>query len=124
MPEKLGRYEILDELGRGGFAVVHRARDTELGRQVALKELRPTLLDDGEWLKRFKREARTIALLNHPRIVTIHDVLDIDERLFIVMRLVDGPSLEQLLAQKVRLPWSQALEIITTVAEAYIVKTY
>ncbi len=59
MAEQLGRYEILEELGRGGFAVVHRARDTELDRLVALKELRPTLLDDDEWLKRFKREAGT-----------------------------------------------------------------
>jgi serine/threonine-protein kinase len=76
MPEQLGRYEILEELSRGGFAVVHRARDTELDRQVALKELHSTFLNDTEWLKRFKREARTIAKLNHSHIVTIHDVLE------------------------------------------------
>lgn len=80
--------------------------------------MRPTLLDDGEWLKRFKRETRTIAQLNHAHIVTIHDVLETDDRLFIVMRLVDGPSLEHLLSQKGRLPWSRTLDIITTVAEA------
>ena len=94
MSEQLGRYEILDELGRGGFAVVHRARDTELNRYVALKELHPSFLNDADWIRRFKREAQTIAQLNHPRIVTIHDVLETDNRLFIVMRLVDGPSLE------------------------------
>ena len=61
MPEQLGRYEILEEIGQGGFAIVHRARDTKLDRLVALKELRATMLQDADWVRRFKREARTIA---------------------------------------------------------------
>ena len=52
MPEQLGRYEILEELGRGGFAVVHRAQDTELNRYVALKELHPSFLNDTDWIRR------------------------------------------------------------------------
>ena len=66
MSDLLGRYEILEEIGRGGFAIVYRVRDSELGRQVALKELRPSLLNDSDGVERFKREARTIAQLQHP----------------------------------------------------------
>ncbi len=106
MTEELGRYKILEKLGQGGFAIVYRAHDTELDRQVALKELRQSLLADGEGVKRFKREARTIARLNHPRIVTIYDVLTVAQRLFIVMHLVDGPSVDNLIAGQRRLPWS------------------
>jgi serine/threonine protein kinase len=118
MSEKLERYEILEEIGQGGFAIVYRAQDLELDRPVALKELRPTLLHDTEWVKRFKREARTIARLDHSRIVTIHDVVEVTRRLFIVMRLVDGSSLDELVVTEGHLAWSRVLEIITAVAEA------
>jgi tRNA A-37 threonylcarbamoyl transferase component Bud32/cytoskeletal protein CcmA (bactofilin family) len=103
-----GRYEILEEIGQGGFAIVYRAHDTKLDRPVALKELRSLLLQDTNWVKRFHQEARTIARLDHPRIVTIHDVYETQERLFIVMRLVDGPGLEELITSRGRLPWSVA----------------
>ena len=59
MTEQLERYEILEKIGEGGFAIVYRARDTKLGRLVALKELRPVLLHDTDWVRRFRREART-----------------------------------------------------------------
>ena len=117
MTEQLGRYEILDELGQGGFAIVYRGRDTELDRLVALKELRPTLILDEAWIRRFRREAITIARLDHPNIVPIYDVYDTQNRLFIVMRLIEGPSLEDLITTRGRLPWSEGLEIITAVAE-------
>jgi serine/threonine protein kinase len=117
MTETLGRYEILEKIGQGGFAIVYRARDTELDRLVALKELKPILLQDTNWVKRFRREARAIARLDHPRIVPIYDVGQAEERLFIVMRLVDGPSLEELIGRQGRLPWPEALEIVTTLAE-------
>jgi tRNA A-37 threonylcarbamoyl transferase component Bud32 len=111
------RYEILEEIGQGGFAIVYRARDTKLDRLVALKELRSLLLQDTSWVKRFHQEARTIARLDHPRIVTIHDVYEMQGRLFIVMRLVDGSGLEELITKQGHLPWSEAIEIITAVAE-------
>jgi serine/threonine protein kinase len=117
MSGELGRYEILEEIGQGGFAIVYRARDTQLDRLVALKELRSILLHDKEWVKRFRREARTIARLDHPRIVTIHDVGEVEERLFIVMRLVDGPSLEELISTRGHFSWSEAVEVIIAVAE-------
>jgi LuxR family maltose regulon positive regulatory protein len=117
LAEKLGRYEILEEIGQGGFAIVYRARDTQLERLVALKELRPALLHNTDWVKRFHREARTIARLDHPHIVTIYDVYEVKDRLFIVLRLVNGPSLEKLLATQGRFPWSEAVEIIDVVAD-------
>ncbi len=116
MTTKLGRYEILEEIGQGGFANVYRALDVELEREVALKELKPALLGNLEWVKRFRREARTIARLDHPHIVPVYDVYETQQRLFIVMRLVNGPSLEQVLAEKGRLSWAEALEITTAVA--------
>jgi WD40 repeat protein/serine/threonine protein kinase len=117
MTEELGRYKILEEIGRGGFAIVYRARDTKLNRSVALKELRPGLLDDVEWVKRFNREAQTIAHLDHGRIVTIHDVVELNKRLFIVMRLIKGPSLDEVIAGQGPMAWSQTVESIRAVAE-------
>jgi tRNA A-37 threonylcarbamoyl transferase component Bud32 len=116
MSEPMGRYEIVQEIGRGGFATVYRARDTSLARMVALKELRATLLQDEEWVRRFRREGQTIARLDHPHIVPIYDVYESDARLLIVMRLVDGPNLEQRLNRAGRLSWPEILEIIRAVA--------
>lgn len=117
MTEQVGRYEIFGEIGQGGFATVYRARDTELDRWVALKELKPILLQDTGWVQRFRREARAIARLDHPRIVTVYDVAEIAQRLFIVMRLVDGPSLEELIVRQGLLSWPEAVEIISALAE-------
>ncbi|MEW5959152.1 MAG: protein kinase [Chloroflexota bacterium] len=117
MQEILGRYELEEEIGQGGFAIVYRAHDNELDRRVALKELKPILLQDTGWVRRFRREARAIARLDHPRIVTIYDVTEVDNRLFIVMRLVDGPSLEELIAERGKLPWAETVEILAAVAE-------
>ncbi len=112
------RYQILEELGQGGFAIVHRGLDTALNRQVALKELRPMLLQDESWVSNFRREARTIAQLDHPHIVSIYDIHETDQHMFIVMRLVQGPSLESLLNEHGRLSWLDALKLIIPVAHA------
>lgn len=117
MTEQLGRYEIFDQIGQGGFAIVYRGRDTELDRLVALKELKPTLIQDSSWVERFRREARTIARLDHPYIVPIYDVYETQHRLFIIMRLIDGVSLEDTINNEGRLPWAQTVEIITRVAD-------
>ena len=117
MTEIVGRYEILEEIGQGGFATVYRAHDGELDRLVALKELKPVLLQDKNWVKRFHREARAIARLDHPRIVTVYDVTEIGERLFIVMRLVAGPSLEEHIIGRGHLTWSEAVAMTAAVAE-------
>jgi LuxR family maltose regulon positive regulatory protein len=115
MTGKLGRYEILEEVGQGGFAVVYRARDRQLDRLVALKELRPMLLADPSSVKNFRQEARNIARLDHPHVVTIYDVYEVHQRLFIVMQLVDGSSLAELIARRGRLSWSETVELITAV---------
>lgn len=116
MTEQLGRYEILEKIGEGGFAIVHRGRDTTLDRLIALKELRPILLNNTDWIRRFRREARTIAQLDHPNIVTIHDIYETQGRLFIVMRLVDGVSLQELITSRSPLPWPETVGIIKAIA--------
>ena len=72
----LGKYEIFEELGKGGFATVFRAVDTTLDREVALKVLHPQLLVDSTLVERFQREARALANLRHPHIVTVYEVTE------------------------------------------------
>src|SRR5271154_3369017 len=92
---KLGPYEIQSPLGAGGMGEVHRATDTKLGRDVALKVLPPEMAGDPERLARFQREARAIAALNHPHIVTIFSVEESEGVHFITMELVDGQTLDR-----------------------------
>jgi serine/threonine protein kinase len=95
---RLGSYEILSSLGRGGMGEVYRARDSRLGREVALKVLNPELSSDSERLARFEQEARAASALNHPNIVHIYDVGEADRSHYIAMELVEGTTLRQLLA--------------------------
>jgi serine/threonine protein kinase/alpha-tubulin suppressor-like RCC1 family protein len=98
-------YEILGELGRGATAVVYRARDRELGREVAIKVIRPKFADDDETVARLAREARTVAQLQHPNIVTLFAVRRMrDGGLALVMQLVPGRTLRDILNE--RGPWS------------------
>lgn len=94
----LGPYEILGPLGSGGMGDVYRARDTRLGREVALKTLPSEMASDAERLSRFEKEARLASALNHPNIVTIHDIGISDSIHYIAMELVNGKTLRQLLA--------------------------
>ena len=114
--QDLERYTNLEKIGQGGFATVYRAHDTVLDRTVALKELNPQLLNDNEVARRFTREAQTIARLNHPCIVTIYDITELSGRLFIVLHLVDGPTLDARLANEGPLSWSDALQTIQAVS--------
>jgi hypothetical protein len=114
----LGKYEILEELGRGGFGTVYRAADTTLGREVALKVLHPQLLVDPAFVERFLREARALAALRHPHIVTVHEVGNVEGRLFIAMELARGTDLGRAIREKGRIPWSEALAVLQPVCEA------
>ena len=116
--QPLGKYRLLSELGKGGFATVYRALDTTLDRQVALKVLDPLLLRDPTWVTRFQREARAVARLKHPHIVIIHEIGDAGGQLFIAMELIDGPPLDWLIAQRGHLPWQETLDILVHVADA------
>lgn len=96
---KLGKFEILERLGRGGMAEVYRARQPSLDRFVAIKVLHPFLADDPEFTARFEREARNIARLKHPNIVQVYD-FETDsttETYYMVMELIEGPTLKDVL---------------------------
>jgi Tol biopolymer transport system component len=92
---KLGPYEITTALGAGGMGEVYRARDTALGRDVALKILRPGAVQDADRLRRFRQEAQAAAALNHPNILAIHIVGDQDGTPYIVSELLEGESLRE-----------------------------
>ena len=99
IPNKIGRYQIKGELGKGGIATVYRAIDANFDREVAIKVLPPQFLHDPTFLARFRREARTIALLEHHAIVPVYDFGQDNGLPFIVMRLMRGGSLAHKLAQ-------------------------
>jgi Tol biopolymer transport system component len=96
---RLGSYEITSLLGSGGMGEVYRAKDLKLGRDVAIKVLPKQLAADPERLKRFEREARAASALDHPNIVTIHDIAETDGVHFIVMQYVAGKTLRELMAE-------------------------
>ncbi len=114
---RLAHYEIIGLLGAGGMGEVYRARDTKLQREVALKVLPPDTAANPERRQRFEREARAVAALNHPNIVTIHSVDEVDGRLFLTMELVDGQPLSELIRPG-GLPIYQLLAIATPLADA------
>jgi TolB-like protein len=114
---RLGPYEIVGPLGAGGMGEVYLARDTRLGREVALKVLPPDTAHDRDRLARFEREARAVAALNHPNIVTLHAVEDIDGRRVIVMERVSGRPLSAIL-EPGGLPFVRLLEIAIPIADA------
>jgi Tol biopolymer transport system component len=113
----LGAYEILDLLGVGGMGEVYRARDTRLGRDVAVKTLAGHVFADSESLARFRREAQLLAALNHPNIATIHAIEEVGGTLFLVLELVDGEPLDQLVARG-PVPIDRVLEIAQQVIAA------
>ncbi len=96
----ISHYEILALLGQGGMGNVYRARDTKLGREVALKVLPPDFAKDAHRKARFEREARAIAALNHPNVVTIHAVEEVENQLLLIMELVEGSTLREHIRQE------------------------
>src|SRR5688572_5611188 len=112
-----GGYEIIGPLGTGGMGEVYRARDLKLGRHVALKVLGAEALANPGAVRRFQDEAKAASALNHPGIVTIHDVGELDGQFFIVMELVEGSTLRQLLGRG-RAPLKKTLHIASQMADA------
>ena len=98
-PERIGRYQVIERIGRGGMGVVYRARDAAMGRDVALKVLTADVEDDPDIRTRFYREAEAAARLSHPNIITIFDVGEDGDRFFIVMELLRGATLKDFLKQ-------------------------
>jgi len=99
---KLGPYEILSPLGAGGMGEVYRARDTRLGREVAIKVLPESFSKDPDRLRRFEQEARAASQLNHPNIVTVHDFGTHEGAPYVVQELLEGETLRE----KLRTAWS------------------
>jgi eukaryotic-like serine/threonine-protein kinase len=114
---KLGSYEILSPLGAGGMGEVYRARDPRLKREVAIKVLPAALADDVDRLLRFAQEAQAASALNHPNIITIHEVGEIEGLHFIVTELIDGNTLRREMAAE-RLSLPAALDIAVQIASA------
>ena len=111
-----GRYQILEELGRGGMGVVYKAEDTKLKRAVALKFLPPELTHIPDIKERFMREAQAAAALDHPNICTVHEFDEAEGKLFISMAYVEGQSLKKKI-ESGPLELDEALRITTQVAE-------
>jgi hypothetical protein len=112
-----GRYRLLEVLGRGGMGQVFRAYDTGTQREVALKVLPPELAGDVDFQQRFRREAHAVAGLNEPHVVPIHDFGEIDGRLYLDMRLIEGTDLDALLRAEVLDP-RRAVGLVEQVATA------
>ena len=115
--EMLSRYKITGMLGEGGMGVVYRAEDSELGREGALKLLPAEMADNPKRLERFRREAKAVAALNHPNIVTIHSIESVEATHFLTMELVGGESLDHIVPPG-GLPLAKVFEIAIPLADA------
>lgn len=120
-PLRVSHYEIVRKLGEGGMGVVYQARDTDLGRFVALKFLPPQIAHSDDLVARFRREARAISALNHPHIATIYGMEDTGEAQFLVLEYLAGGTLRDALkrpqAAGMRLPLAQAMEWAIQISE-------
>ena len=116
---RLGAYEILSPLGAGGMGEVYRARDQRLGRLVAIKVLPSDVASSSDRLARFEREARTVAGLNHPNIVTLHSIEDEGDVRFLTMELVEGQTLSTLVTPG-GLPVPRILELAIALTDALV----
>jgi eukaryotic-like serine/threonine-protein kinase len=126
---RLGHYEIVGTIGAGGMGEVYRARDTKLGRDVAIKTILDSFVLDRERLARFEREARALAALNHPNVATLYGMEQADGQHLLVMELVDGPTLKEVIdtatglvpdtseARQAGLDVSRALRLALQIAE-------
>ncbi|OPY57187.1 MAG: Serine/threonine-protein kinase PrkC [Pelotomaculum sp. PtaU1.Bin035] len=112
------RYEILEQLGGGGMAIVYKGRDTILNRLVTIKVLRPEFTSDEDFVKRFRREAQAVASLSHPNIVSIYDVGRADAVDYLVMEYVEGDNLKNLIRGQGALPPGRAMQIARQVCDA------
>src|SRR5205807_36343 len=114
---EIGPYRIVERLGAGGMGEVYLAQDRRLDRPVALKILPPYFVSDEARLRRFQREARAVSALNHPNILTIHEVGEADRVHFITTEFIDGQTLRELIAEE-HLSLPEVLEIAIQIAEA------
>ena len=113
-----GRYEIIAPIGGGGMALVYKAQDILLNRNVAIKVLRQQFVYDEEFIRRFRREAQSAASLSHMNVVSIYDVGQESDIHYIVMEYIEGNNLNEIIAQRAPLPVQEAVRITTRIADA------
>ena len=113
-----GRYELIEKIGEGGMAVVYKGKDRLLNRYVAIKILRPEYTKDEQFIESFRRESQAAAGLSHPNIVGVYDVGKEGNIHFIVMELIDGKTLSEVIKEKGRLEYKEAINITLQVASA------
>lgn len=113
-----GRYELIEKIGEGGMAVVYKGKDRLLNRYVAVKILRPEFTKDEQFIESFKRESQASARLSHANIVGVYDVGKEGNIHFIVMELIDGKVLSEVIKEKGRIEYKEAISIIRQVASA------
>lgn len=113
-----GRYVILDRIGGGGMALVYKAHDNILHRKVAIKVLREQYVHDEEFVRRFRREARSAASLSHPNVVNIFDVGQEGDVHYIVMEYIDGYNLNERIKTSAPLPLEEAVDIAMQICDA------
>ena len=116
--QQIGRYEILEEIGRGAMGVVFKGRDPLIGRAVAVKTITSGVAESVDLLERFYREARAAGGLQHPNIVTIYEMAESGGSPFIAMEYLEGESLEKLVARKVPLPLGAKVGYVVQTARA------
>src|SRR2546422_6919035 len=113
--QTLGHYRVLEEIGSGGMGEVYRACDDRLGREVALKVLKPSLANDRDRLRRFEQEARAAAALSHPNILAVYDIGTYGDIPYVVTELLEGETLRSRLNQSA-LDNNEAVDVATQVA--------
>ena len=116
---RFDRYEIISPLGSGGMGEVYLARDTRLERKIALKLLTVEFTKDAHRLSRFEQEAKAASALNHPNIITIHEIGESSSRHFIATEFIDGRTLRQIVTDGKLSPLA-AIEIATQIASALV----
>src|SRR6266568_1260525 len=114
----LSHYRIVSKIGEGGMGEVYLAQDTKLDRKVAIKFLNEEFSKDEDKLNRFVREAKAASALNHPNILTVYEIGEVDGKNYISTELIDGQTLREHLSQKEALPLNSILKIGVQVAEA------
>jgi eukaryotic-like serine/threonine-protein kinase len=115
--KKIGKYDVLDVIGRGGMGIVYKAADPGIGRAVAIKMMTGAMGDDPEMLKRFNREAQSVGKLQHPNIVTVYELGVEDGNPYLVMELLDGESLDSLIRTQHSLSLEEKLEIVIQICD-------
>src|SRR5437764_14704548 len=97
---KIGKYDVVEVLGKGGMGIVYKASDSRIGRQVAIKMMTGGFAENPDLLKRFYREAQSTGMLQHPNIVIVYDLADQDGNPYLVMEYLEGEPLDKIIATK------------------------